>query len=335
MNYIGSKHTLSDFIVDTITDVIGIENLKNITFCDMFAGTGIIGRKFKNKVNMVISNDIEYYSYVLNRNYIENNSKIKDVDYYINYLNNLPGVEGFIYKNYCLGGHGVRQYFSDENGKKIDSIRQKIEKLKDVQKTRDLYYHLLASLIECSDKIANTTSVYGAHLKYLKESAKKTLILKPAEFDITPKSGKHVAKNIDSNELVNTIKGHILYLDPPYNERQYGSNYHLLNTIAIYDEFIPKGKTGLRKYTPSKYSSKNTVKQEFEDLINKAKFNYIFLSYNNEGLMTGDEIKEIMSKYGKYELYEKEYRRFKADTKRNYSADKTIECLHFLEKELH
>jgi adenine-specific DNA-methyltransferase len=126
-----------------------------------------------------------------------------------------------------------------------------------------------------------------------------------------------------------------LYLDPPYNERQYSANYHILNTIALYDNFTPKGKTGLREYNRSNYCKKNEVAKEFEELIKNAKFKYIFLSYNNEGLMSEDEVKTIMKKYGKYKLEAKEYQRFKADKteNRNHKADKTFEYLHILEKD--
>ena len=108
--------------------------------------------------------------------------------------------------------------------------------------------------------------------------------------------------NEDINELINKIHGDVLYLDPPYNARQYCTNYHILETIARYDNPEIKGKTGLRNYDTqkSKYCSKRTVKSEFEDLIKKANFKYIFLSYNNEGLMSVDVIKDIMSKYGTY-----------------------------------
>ena len=125
-----------------------------------------------------------------------------------------------------------------------------------------------------------------------------------------------------------------MYLDPPYNARQYGANYHILNTIAKYDSFIPTGKTGLRKYKRSKYCSKTSVANEFENLIKNAKFKYIFLSYNNEGLMTESEVKKIMSKHGNYNIIKKEYQRFKADRteNRNHKADSTVEYLHILEK---
>mgnify|MGYP000966732968 FL=1 len=125
-----------------------------------------------------------------------------------------------------------------------------------------------------------------------------------------------------------------MYLDPPYNARQYGSNYHLLTTIAKYDSFEPQGKTGLRAYYRSSYCKKNEVQISFEELIKNANFNYVFLSYNNEGLMTENEVKTIMSKYGKYSLKTTNYQRFKADKteNRNHKATATVEYLHILEK---
>jgi adenine-specific DNA-methyltransferase len=226
-----------------------------------------------------------------------------------------------------------RQYFNDENGKKIDSIRTKIKEWKENNKIdSNLYYFLLASLLESADKVANTASVYGAFLKHIKKPASKELILKPAYF--IENDNSHKVYNMDSNELIKQISGDILYLDPPYNQRQYSSNYHMLNTITQYDTFIPKGKTGLREYNRSDYCKKGEVHNSFEELIKNAKFKYIFLSYNNEGLMSENDVKNIMEKYGKYDLKTKEYQRFKADKteSRNHKADKTFEYLHILEK---
>ena len=332
MNYIGSKYKLSQFIKETVKSVVG-NDLSKKTFCDIFAGTGIVARVFKKDVKKVITNDIEYYSYVLNKNYIENH---KNLEYkkYLEELNNLKLKDtGFIYKNYCLGSGSNRQYFSDINGKKIDTIRQKIEYWFTNNKINSkLYYFLLASLLESADKVANTASVYGAFLKHLKRTALKDMVLEPAIFEIN--DNEHKVYNEDSNVLIKKISGDILYLDPPYNERQYGANYHLLNTIAKYDNFEPVGKTGMRQYYRSQYCQKQSVEKSFEDLISNAKFKYIFLSYNNEGLMSENTIKNIMKKYGKYDLAKKEYQRFKADKteNRNHKANSTIEYLHILEK---
>ena len=333
MNYIGSKHKLSNFIKDTITNTVSTD-LLNLVFCDLFAGTGIVGRTFKPLVKQVIANDVEFYSYVLNKNYIGNFKKLDTVNY-LNKLNSLDGVEGFIFQNYCENGSEGRLYFSEENGKKIDVIRQQIETWKSSNEiNNDVYFFLLASLIESADKVANTASVYGAYLKKLKKTAQKKMVIKPANFYET--KNEHLVFNEDCNKLIKKISGDILYLDPPYNARQYGSNYHLLTTIAKYDNFEPQGKTGLRSYYRSSYCKKNEVKKSFEDLIKNANFKYIFLSYNNEGLMTENEVCSIMSTYGKYSLKTTNYQRFKADKteNRNHKATATVEYLHILEKQL-
>jgi len=336
MNYIGSKFKLSSWIEDEVKKVVG-DDLSQKIFCDIFAGTGIVGRTFKKSVKKVISNDLEDYSYVLNKNYIENHKHIPNRYDFIEELNNLSLIDsGFIYQNYCMGSGSNRQYFSDENGKKIDTIRTQIEKWKKNKKIDDdLYYFLLASLIESADKVANTASVYGAFLKHIKKQASQKLVLESADF--IENDNFHKVYKDDSNNLIKKIEGDILYLDPPYNQRQYSANYHLLNTIALYDSFVPQGKTGLREYNRSKYSQRNEVKKSFEELIKNANFKYIFLSYNNEGLMSQDEVKNIMKKYaknGNYDLRTKEYQRFKADKteNRNHKANSTFEYLHIIEK---
>jgi len=333
MNYIGSKFKLSSWIEEEVKKVVG-DDLSQKVFCDMFAGTGIVGRTFKKDVKKVISNDLEHYSYVLNKNYIENHKEIKDKEKYIEELNTLPLIEdGFIYQNYCMGSGSERQYFSDINGKKIDTIRIQIKKWYESKEIQDdLYYFLLASLVESADKVANTASVYGAFLKHIKKSASKELILEPAYY--IENENAHQVFNMDSNELIKEISGDILYLDPPYNQRQYSANYHILNTITLYDNFMPKGKTGLREYNRSDYCKKREVHKSFEALIKNAQFPYIFLSYNNEGLMSKEDVKAIMSQYGDYSVVTKEYQRFKADKSenRNHRAEKTYEYLHILIK---
>jgi adenine-specific DNA-methyltransferase len=331
VNYIGSKYKLSDFISSSVKSIVG-EDLSDKIFCDLFAGTGVVGRNFKKEVKKVISNDMEFYSYVLNKNYIENHEFL-DNEIYIKELNETNGEEGFIFNEYSENGKANRLYFSEHNGKKIDAIRTKIELWKTEKKISSaLYYFLLASLIESADKVANTASVYGAFLKKIKKTAQKELILEPAIFEIN--SHSHEVYNEDSNLLIKKIKGDILYLDPPYNAREYGANYHLLNTIAKYDNFTPKGKTGLRDYSKSAFCKKKEVEKSFDDLIKNANFKYIFLSYNNEGIMSSETIKKILSNYGKYDLLTTEYQRFRADKKenRNHKASSTTEYLHILEK---
>lgn len=334
MRYIGSKLSLLDFIYESITSVVG--NNTNMIFADLFAGTGAVGRYFKQKGYSVISNDLQYYSYIINKHYIENIDTFNLNKY--TYLNELKAPAdintAFIYNNYCMGSGSQRNYFTNENGLKCDAIRQEIEQLynnKEINESE--YICLLASLIESVDKCANTTSVYGAFLKHIKSGAQKTF-----SYDILPleKGLKGQVYNENANDLIKHIQGDILYLDPPYNARQYSSNYHILETIARYDNPEIKGKTGLRDYSKQKsdFCSVKTAEQALEDIIQNANFKYIFLSYNNEGLISTERIKEIMEKYGKYQVFTKEYKRYKADKEenRNYKADKTIEYLHCLVK---
>lgn len=333
MNYIGSKYSLMEFLKDTIGNVTGYTSGEGHVFADLFAGTGVVGAAYKEMGYDVIANDIQYYSFILNKHLIENVPRLDDSP--LDYLNGLNGADGFVYENYCAGSNSERNYFTDSNGQKCDAIRIELEKLHDKGEIdNSVYFYFLASLINSIDKYANTASVYGAFLKHIKKSAQKDFKL-----ELLPviSGSKGVVHNEDINKLIREISGDILYLDPPYNARQYCTNYHVLETIARYDNPVLKGKTGLRDYSAQKslYCSKRTVDKTFEDLISNANFNYIFLSYNNEGLMSIETIKAIMSKYGKYACFTQDYRRFKADKDENrqIAADSTTEYLHCLIKE--
>ncbi|MDE7175201.1 MAG: DNA adenine methylase [Helicobacter sp.] len=337
MNYIGSKFKLSSFLQTSIESTLqkaSAKPLKDSIFCDMFAGSAAVGRLFKTQVKQIISNDKEYYSFVLTQNYIGNHQKLARVNELLRILNDTiqtPPQKGKIYTYYALGSGSGRQYFSDENAQRIDAVRSQIAQWKEEKFINDKeYYFLLASLLESADKVANTASVYGAFLKHLKKSALKCFILNPAEFECN--ENEHLVFNEDANTLITKIKGDILYLDPPYNAREYGANYHLLNTIALYDDFIPKGKTGLREYEKSAWCKKAKVADTLENLIKNAHFEWIFLSYNDEGLLSLEQIQDIFEKYGKYSFTTQKHQRFKADSKRIQKQDSTLEYLHILRK---
>lgn len=348
MNYIGSKLSIINYIDETIQDFTNINDDENITFCDIFAGTSSIGKHFKMLGYNIISNDIQYYSYVMAKHFIENNEEIefqglrqRNINDVFGYLNNLNNVRGFIYNNYTEEGtrneEVVRKYFTEENAIKIDSIRTKIEEWKEEGAIiENEYYYLLASLLEAADKVANTASVYEAFLKEIKKSAKKTLKIQPLDILIYDGDREYRVENRDANELIEEIQGDILYMDPPYNSRKYDTNYHMLETIALYDNPEIRGMTGVREERTkrSRYCMKKQAEVALEEIIENANFRYIFLSYNDEGIIPIERIREIMSLYGEYRVYEKQHKRFKADNCRKYKKNMTTEYIHCLRKVL-
>jgi adenine-specific DNA-methyltransferase len=351
MNYIGSKYSLLDFLETSIKQVV---DTKCKVFCDLFAGTGAVGAHFKKLGYQIIANDLQYYGYVLNRHYIgnclplrfdglknivpqQNGTSFESPSAAVcNYLSDVKGIAGFVDSNYAPTGslqNGTqRLFFSDENAKKCDAIRMQIETWKQNESITDNeYFFLLTTLLENIDARANTASIYGAFLKDIKRTASIPLRLKPAA--LIENDQEHRIFNADVNELITQIQGDILYLDPPYNHRQYSTNYHMLETIAKYDNPAIHGKTGLRnEELRSAYCLRYSVKQAFTDLVCKANAKYIFVSYNNEGLMTLDDIREILSLRGEYGCFTKRYRRFKADVdaNRNTGETETVEYLHYV-----
>jgi adenine-specific DNA-methyltransferase len=345
MNYIGSKQTLLPFLEHVFRQVAdGDEKV----FCDLFAGTGAVGRHFKKLGIQVIANDLQYYAFALNKAYIEINKSpvfaglgkkygpelaehrtlLDDpAEQALRFVNQLPGVRGFITQNYSPAGK--RQYYTQENAEKADAIRQAIEmwRAEEVISEQE-YFYVLCSLLEAIDQVANTASVYGAYLKKFKPSATKPLRLKPLELS------NHVqgcrAFRRDANELIAEIECDVLYLDPPYNHRQYGANYHVLETIAAYDNPTLTGVTGMREYPKSRYCRKDSARDAMEHLIRAARAKHILVSYNDEGVMSLDELQKILSLRGKPQIFQTKYNRFKADNGREYKRDETTEFVHYV-----
>lgn len=342
MNYIGSKHSLLPFLETVWREV---RDGDEQTACDIFAGTGAVGRMFKRLGLRVIANDFQQYAYTLNKAYIEINHQphfarlLKAYQSFTNteavnssgkvlaLLNSLEGSAGFITENYSPAGK--RFYYSADNAEKADAIRQAIESWREQKLISEAeYFYLLASLLEAIDQVANTASVYGAFLKAFKASALRPLMLKPLELSNHVKGCEVHLR--DANELIREIECDVLYLDPPYNHRQYGANYHVLETIAAYDAPQVSGVTGMREYPRSRYCRAKHAAEALEDLIVNARTRHILLSYNDEGVMSTEEIKRILKLRGKPKTFKRKYNRFKADNGREYKRDATVEFLYYV-----
>ena len=352
MRFIGNKEKLLEQIYQTVLST----NINSGKFCDFFSGTSNVGRYFKEKGFKIISSDILYFSYVLQRAYIENNNEpefkklLKKIgssknslfaspfDSVREYLNKIKGIEGFIYKNYTEQGttkkEFIRKYFTAENGKKIDAIRTKIEEWKKEKLINDNeYYVLLAALIESVPFYANISGVYAAFLKDYDPRALKVLEIKPFNFYSGTKT--HAVYNKNSMELINGLDVDILYLDPPYNQRQYAPNYHLLETIARYDNPKIKGVTGMRDYKnqKSEFCNKDTALEALDKIAKTAKYKFLILSYNSEGIMSEKKILSTLKKYGKVTLKNIDYLRFRSNSNGDSKHKKIIqEQLYIVER---
>lgn len=341
MRYIGSKKDLLGFIYTPFREY----NISGDVFFDAFTGTTVVAQFFKKKGFTIIANDIMTYSYVFARTYICINeapsfdglsSLIKNPNMrnVIRFLNGLPWKKGFVYKNYSWegtkGAKFRRKYFSSENAQKIDAIRDTIESWKeDDLISEDEFYVLLCSLLEAVPSVSNIAGTYGAFLKINDPRMFKPLRLKPPCL-INCGHG-HKCYNEDANELIKKVSCDILYVDPPYNTREYAANYHILEMIAVWDKKIKDTKTGLIPWEnkKSRYCSKTKCTHALEELIMNAKCNYIIMSYNSEGIIPHDEIVKILSTKGKVVEYEKTYRRFKSN-KRGRRKPPLKELLFFV-----
>lgn len=345
MKYIGNKTNLLDFIEDSLkTAGVRLEG----SFTDLFSGTTSVAEHFKKIGLSVTSNDFMTYSYVFQKAFIESN-KIPNFERILNklkipssslpeeqvldYLNKLSPIEGYFFNNYGDGGSERRMYFTRENACQIDAIREEIEKWRVNEFiSQSEYYYLLAVLIDAADHVANMSGTYGAFLKIWRSVALKRIELK----------ARPVYNNFKSNyvyqgsaeELISKISGDILYLDPPYNSRQYAPNFHVLESLAVWDKQELVGKTGLRNYDNQKsdFSSKSKAISALENVVSAANFEYIALSYNNEGIIPHDKILQILGNKGDLQIFTKEYRRFRTESnhaKRQYKDvdDKTSEYL--------
>ena len=347
MRFIGNKEKLLDKIYQVMTE----KGIKGQSFFDFFAGTTNVGRFFKKKGYRVFSSDLLYFSFVLQKAYIANNQEaafggvLKTINYQptqlfatplqvvVEYLNQIPDQQGFIYKNYTPAGN--RMYFSEENGLRIDAIRQQIEDWKDENIiSENEYFVLLACLIETVPFYANVAGVYAAFHKKWDPRAVKKLNLRSIE--LIKNDFDNQCFNENSVNLLDKIEADIFYLDPPYNQRQYAPNYHLLETIAKCDSPEIKGITGLRanyENQKSKFCNATTALQELQKIAKDGKYKMLILSYNDEGIMPQSEILSLLSKYGKTELVEFDYLRFKSNNNGDSKYKKHIkEQLYILQK---
>jgi len=337
MRFIGSKVHLLSFIEKVVRQHCGTGTL---SFGDLFCGTAVVSLHFKKlgyqitandnlafcatfAKAVLLVNDEPTFSKLIESKEIPSLSTDKLIptpyDLVLAYLNRLDGVPGFIYSQYSPTGTSNkpyrRKYFTDENAQKIDAIRERIADwegrglLDEGEKSL-----LIADLMRASNRVANIAGTYGYFMRdWIDPRVFKSLRLQRST--IIKSSKQHKVYQEDANNLVERVNCQILYLDPPYTWRHYGAYYHILETIARWDNPRVEGLSGLRPWEDSKsrYCYRDEAADALSELIRKAHVNHIFLSYNSEGLISHEDILNILSSRGNPIFYEKEYRRYKSN----------------------
>lgn len=345
MRYIGNKTKLLDKLERLLVKK-GLTK-KGMVFCDLFAGTCTVGDYFKNKYE-IIANDTLYTSYVIS------NAKLKYKNTFFqnlgfdpfDYFNNIDSTNyttGFCYNNFAPTVSG-RQYFSDENAKLIDLIRNTIDEWFDTKKIdENEKYYLIGSLLESVSKVSNVAGVYSAYLKIWDPRAIKKMEFIPIETFSSNSKYLNEVYIEDVNDLIPKIKGDILYLDPPYTPTQYISQYHVLETIAKNDNPETHG-VGAHRDNGNQISTwckKGLVHEEFEKLIANAQFKHIIFSYSDAGIMSKEYIEKVLKRYAKdgtYEFKEISFVKYKStravarEIKENTVNKAHYEWLFYIEK---
>ena len=306
--YLGNKYSLSDFIRRTVD-----ENCKGVNIVvDIFSGTGAVANTFKDKV--LITNDLLYSNYISNYAWFgyENYSDQKIIEIIYEYNQIKTSENNYMRENFA------DTFFSADDCSKIGHIRDDIEKkYKNKKINFKEYAILITSLLYAMDKIANTVGHYDAYRKNIKFEKELILNVLLPEKTINP---NNVCHNTYANELIKSIKSDLLYLDPPYNSRQYCDAYHLLENVAKWEKPEVHGVARKmdRTVLKSDYCT-TTATKAFQELIEKAATKYILLSYNNmsdkgndrsNAKISDKDIMRILSKKGKVTVFESDYKSF-------------------------
>lgn len=324
--YLGNKYKLLPFITNVVKENC---NDINVVF-DVFAGTGAVSSAFIDK--QLITNDLLYSNYLAHICWFSNEKYNQDkiFSFIEKYNNSNPKKENYMSENFS------NTFFSREVCLKIGYIRDDIDKQfkKGNINTKERAM-LITSLLYACDKIANTCGHYDAYR--IGAEYDDNLVLEYPEQYNSLKNNLCLCE--DSNKIASTIRCDLAYLDPPYNSRQYGDAYHLLENIAKWEK--PKVYGTARKMNrdnlKSKYCLRSSAVETFEDLINKLDCKYILLSYNNTSNKANDrsnarisdeDIMRILSKKGKVKVFTQKYKAFTTGkSKNNDNEERLFLCI--------
>lgn len=326
MDFIGSKVKLNEWVFSIID--------RNITdptthiFLDACCGSGVVSRYAAKRGYKVVSNDIMLFpKTIVNGSIGLSEEQKNNAKEWIERLNSLNGIEGYFYKHFSP--QGKRKYFTKENAKIIDHIRNFLYLVKD-EKLRD---YLLYCGIESLSRVSNTAGVQAAYLKKFKNRANERIVMRMEENvdGIITVFCEDILKLLNKSDFRNDYKEDILYIDPPYNQRQYGPNYHLYETFVRNDNPIPNGKTGLRNWKEechSEFCTKNGCLDFLKEIVELSVAKSIYLSYNSDGILEKDE---VLKEFPGSIVHERSQKRYKSDADKNRQYNDEALCEYLFE----
>ena len=288
VKYIGSKRVL----VPAIMAAIG--RLPVRTVCDLFAGTTRVGRELRRAGLRVHSNDLATYSEALGQAYIAADETVDRarLQELLAHLSRLPGVRGYFTETFCERA----RYLQPANGMRVDAIRDEIERLMLTPVERGL---LLTSLLEAADRVDSTCGLQMAYVKRWAPRSFNALELREPEPVAGPAG---TVSRLDAGELAALLRGiDCAYLDPPYNQHSYFSNYHVWETLVRWDAPEHYGVACKRvdcRTTKSPYNSRSAAGAALRSLIERLPTPWIVASFNDEGFHDRAEIEALLSEKG-------------------------------------
>ncbi|MCB0917838.1 MAG: DNA adenine methylase [Actinobacteria bacterium] len=294
IKYLGSKRLL----VGTIGDLAEATGAQ--TALDLFTGTTRVARELKLRGMTVTAADIATYSHVLAQTYIGTDAMSIDKDALndaVTELNRLPGHPGYFTETFCRASRFVHP----DNGARVDAIRDRIE---DRYRDSWLYPVLLTSLLEATDRVDSTT---GLQMAYLKQWAPRAL--QPMELRVPDLlAGPGTAVLGDANRLVTQLpQVDLAYLDPPYNQHRYFTNYHVWETLVRWDSpshygVACKREDAREERTKSDYNRKARMPVALAELVGAVRADVVILSYNNESWLTREQLEAFFEDAGYEDL---------------------------------
>jgi len=302
IKYLGSKRVLLPRILEAVASVPDVGSV-----LDLFSGTSRVGHALKGVGYRVVANDHNAYAAVLARCYVQadRDDVLADTERLVREFNAMPGRPGYFTETFCERS----RYFQPKNGARVDAIREEIARK---ALPPELEAVVLTALMEAADRVDSTTGLQMAYLKQWAPRAKNDIELRVP--DVLPRAahGKGSAHQLDAFDAA-AIEADLAYIDPPYNQHKYLGNYHVWESLVLWDKPEFYGVACKRvdcRERSSVFNSKPRFRDAFTRLIAGVQARHLLVSFSNEGYLTRPEMEEILGTRGKISVVESDFRRY-------------------------